>query len=590
MGNKIVEVRNLVITFNRGKELFKAVNDVSFDINKGEIIGLVGESGSGKTTIGWSILGLHNIEMGDVKYFGQEITKNPNKIAQKERKFIASSAQMIFQNPDSSLNYLKTVENIIAEGIKNFNFFDNEDKMKEILNERIDLLNNNSIFLEKFVKKLSKNSISDIDYLKFAKLHPENCSEVSSLVNEIEIYKDVHSFKNILKIQKKQKISDLYINDVKILNFKHLIKILEHNFSNKISFFNKSEEEKLLKKLKYEIKKVIKWLPDEFYDPKKNEEKISTIEKEKELLLFLEESINIDEIINFWDKRVKTIRKFIENNGNQKDELGLNDSILKINRLKEIIDYTSVDVDEIKEQMKTKLIEFLDEEKNTINVFINCAKLALNDLSKAKTNLVFKFLTDAEINKRIKLEISYNEDYLKVIKKMKVDLINLFGSSENEEKDLIKNIIAILNLIKKIKNNLIIEEFELKSKILKKLIKNFPKSNLENIEKYEQKIKDKTNEILKNFDNEKIIPIIKKQIIENTQMKDNIKNEIDEMNKALKNYKKSEWIRNRVVQVLDEVGLNEDALNKHPDAFSGGQKQRKINNNDAKFNNCRWSN
>lgn len=88
----------------------KAVDDVSFEIKRGEVFGLVGESGCGKTTIGRSIMKLYNITSGDIYFKGENIAK------QKKRKAI-TDIQMIFQDPIASLDPRMTVGQIIAEGL-----------------------------------------------------------------------------------------------------------------------------------------------------------------------------------------------------------------------------------------------------------------------------------------------------------------------------------------------------------------------------------------------------------------------------------------------------------------------------------------
>lgn len=67
---KLIEVKNIDIVFGQGKKQFKAVDDVSFDIYKGETFGLVGESGSGKTTIGRAIMRINPITNGEILFHG----------------------------------------------------------------------------------------------------------------------------------------------------------------------------------------------------------------------------------------------------------------------------------------------------------------------------------------------------------------------------------------------------------------------------------------------------------------------------------------------------------------------------------------
>ncbi len=94
--------------------LVKAVDDVSFTINKGEIFSLVGESGSGKSTIGRLILGLENATAGTVQFDGKRLNqlKGAGLLAQRRRM------QMIFQDPYASLNPRWRVKNLVAEPLR----------------------------------------------------------------------------------------------------------------------------------------------------------------------------------------------------------------------------------------------------------------------------------------------------------------------------------------------------------------------------------------------------------------------------------------------------------------------------------------
>ena len=110
----LLSVRNIGVTFGRGRYAFHAVRNVSFDIYRGETFGVVGESGSGKTTIGRSIMRIQPISAGEICFKGQRISgKIPHALDQE----ITSQIQMIFQDPMASLNERAKVEYIVAEGL-----------------------------------------------------------------------------------------------------------------------------------------------------------------------------------------------------------------------------------------------------------------------------------------------------------------------------------------------------------------------------------------------------------------------------------------------------------------------------------------
>jgi oligopeptide transport system ATP-binding protein len=118
-GENLVEVRGVKmyfpvtsgILFQRKIADVKAVDDVSFDIRRGETLGLVGESGCGKTTLGRVILLLYKPTAGSVRFKGQQLEKLGGGDLRRMRRYM----QMIFQDPYASLNPRMTVGSIIAE-------------------------------------------------------------------------------------------------------------------------------------------------------------------------------------------------------------------------------------------------------------------------------------------------------------------------------------------------------------------------------------------------------------------------------------------------------------------------------------------
>ena len=101
MEDNLLEVRHFTQVFGK----FKAVDDVSFTIQKGEVFGLVGESGCGKTTTGRAIVGLQPVSRGEILFEGKSAGKT-------------TQIQMIFQDPMASLDPRMTVREIIAEGLR----------------------------------------------------------------------------------------------------------------------------------------------------------------------------------------------------------------------------------------------------------------------------------------------------------------------------------------------------------------------------------------------------------------------------------------------------------------------------------------
>ncbi|RJG20376.1 ABC transporter ATP-binding protein [Paenibacillus thiaminolyticus] len=126
----VLEVKNLkqyfTSGFGRRKTVLKAVDDVSFTINKGETFGLVGESGCGKTTTGRTIIRLYQPTGGEIYFNGKLISGRLSKEARQE---VTRGMQMIFQDPIASLNPRMTVKEIIGEGLKINKLCKNEKEM-----------------------------------------------------------------------------------------------------------------------------------------------------------------------------------------------------------------------------------------------------------------------------------------------------------------------------------------------------------------------------------------------------------------------------------------------------------------------------
>ncbi|TDE85948.1 ABC transporter ATP-binding protein [Deinococcus sp. S9] len=134
-GETLLDVRNLEKYFPiRGGLLsrvvgnVKAVNDVSFKLSRGEVVGLVGESGSGKTTAGRAILRLIEPTGGQVIFNGTDITK----LSKSQMRDYRREMQIIFQDPFASLNPRMTVADIIGEAMQIHNLHPGKERIERI--------------------------------------------------------------------------------------------------------------------------------------------------------------------------------------------------------------------------------------------------------------------------------------------------------------------------------------------------------------------------------------------------------------------------------------------------------------------------
>jgi oligopeptide/dipeptide ABC transporter ATP-binding protein len=132
-GDKLIELKELKQYFQVGKNLYvRAVDGVSFDVYKGEVLGLVGESGSGKSTIAYTIMGMYQQTDGEIVFDGEIINKN-HKGRSKE---FYRNAQIVFQDPSSSLNPHQDVKEILSLPLKVHHIVpknEMEDKILELL-------------------------------------------------------------------------------------------------------------------------------------------------------------------------------------------------------------------------------------------------------------------------------------------------------------------------------------------------------------------------------------------------------------------------------------------------------------------------
>jgi oligopeptide/dipeptide ABC transporter ATP-binding protein len=114
--------------FARGRENVYAVNDVSFELNRGETLGLVGESGCGKTTVGLSVLRLVEPTGGEVEFDGRDLLAlDPGALRPLRRRM-----QIIFQDPFSSLNPWATVGEIVGEGLDIHGLAEGKEKEERV--------------------------------------------------------------------------------------------------------------------------------------------------------------------------------------------------------------------------------------------------------------------------------------------------------------------------------------------------------------------------------------------------------------------------------------------------------------------------
>ena len=204
-------LKNVVMQFHKSnfnnKNSTLAVNDVSFSIKNGEIMGLVGESGSGKTTIAKIITNIHIPTSGQIYLFG----KNILEINNYEKKSIKKHIQMIFQDPYSSLNPRMKIKHIISEPIKFHNPSIKKNETEFIINELLVRVELNNDCLERYPHEFSGGQRQRISIARALATNPKLliCDEPTSSL-DVSIQAQIL---NLLKdLQNEFNLSILFIS------------------------------------------------------------------------------------------------------------------------------------------------------------------------------------------------------------------------------------------------------------------------------------------------------------------------------------------------------------------------------------------
>ena len=201
---KLIEMTNLKKYFPmKQKHVLKAVDNVTMDIYKGEVLSLVGESGSGKTTLGRTVSRLYNKTNGKILFAGKEVEKYSIKEFTKK-------VQMIFQDPQASLNPRMTVGDIIAEGIDIHGLAKNKKERNEKVYELLELVGLNREHANRFPHEFSGGQRQRIGIARALAVDPEVlvCDEPISAL-DVSIQAQVV---NLLKdLQRERNLTLLYI-------------------------------------------------------------------------------------------------------------------------------------------------------------------------------------------------------------------------------------------------------------------------------------------------------------------------------------------------------------------------------------------
>lgn len=165
----ILQVNHLKKYFASGKNILKAVDDVSFTVQKGETIGIVGESGCGKTTCARTCIGMYPVTDGEVLYKG----KNVHQLAGQDKRSFTKEVQMIFQDPYGSLDPKMKVGRIVTEGLRAHQMCRSEAEYREAACRLLEMVGLNAEHATRYVHEFSGGQRQRIGIARALAVEPD---------------------------------------------------------------------------------------------------------------------------------------------------------------------------------------------------------------------------------------------------------------------------------------------------------------------------------------------------------------------------------------------------------------------------------
>lgn len=212
----LLSLQNVDITFGKGENAVKAVQDASFDIHKGETFSLVGESGSGKTTIGRAVIRVNPLSGGKILYKGVPIS---GKIPRALDRKVIRNIQMVFQDPAASLNERATVEYIISEGLYNFHLYENDADRVRKVEEMIDEVGLLPEHLTRYPHEFSGGQRQRIGLARAMVMEPE-LVVADEPISALDVSIRAQVLNLMKKFQKEKDVTYLFIaHDLSIVRF-----------------------------------------------------------------------------------------------------------------------------------------------------------------------------------------------------------------------------------------------------------------------------------------------------------------------------------------------------------------------------------
>lgn len=605
----LLKVINLQKFFANKTGILKAVQNVSFNLKEGEIMGLIGESGSGKTTVGRSLIRLYDDYNGFVSLDGEVISGK--KLSRKNKLFLHKNMQMIFQDPHTSMNSQKTIFSILKEPliinkvlknkykdifsdwkeVKKFFKYTFIEKFQENLLNNLKTENNfESEFIEKWEKNIhkintEKEDLEEIFAELFLFLESKQNFETKIVNKYYESTKNI--FKAYLEAQKNYREENLEYDERKLIDAKdelEKIKMFAKTSKNQVDLEDK------IKNLKQELKIF------------KQEQKEILLRRTNTLKSYMAEFKNNEELYK-QQKKISTNEK--NYSFNQKWYLIFRKSyFLLFNNLRSLRYLSILEVENLIQKQKLYNLNFFN------SIPIN--KYDKNDLVNEEyisTNYDFSYEKNIKKSNKTKtITLNKENNFKTKIKDLKMKLQNISKESSFSEQDVLNAEKEFLEAEKENKKELDIylikhkekmdkyktnfeKEKEIYSSIQAKSIlleKNFNEKLEDFYANIQKKIKDQKNKVkIKVLKNElasfKTRIFEKNETLKSFRIEKNLLTKDNEKLKHLLGIKETKLSKKMVKEVflreviyssLEDVGLLRQFAYRYPHEFSGGQRQR----------------
>ena len=206
MADTLLQVRHLKKYFKTGHGMLHAVDDISFDLERGKTLGLVGESGCGKSTTGRAILRLIEPTSGEVFFEGKDVAK----LSKTEMRHMRKDMQIIFQDPYSSLDPKKTINQIISEPIRLNKILTNKHQIEDRVLELMDTVGLAERLINSYPHELDGGRRQRIGIARALALEPQFivCDEP---VSALDVSIQAQILNLMMDLQEEKKLTYMFI-------------------------------------------------------------------------------------------------------------------------------------------------------------------------------------------------------------------------------------------------------------------------------------------------------------------------------------------------------------------------------------------